>query len=83
MAKLSKPQEPVQKGIEEPVFVPEIPAQIKEEKEMPMAQIVHSIEQTESDEILLLRRILHIQHTGGFGRHLDEIIYERIKELKK
>jgi len=35
----------------------------------------------ETEEILFLRKILHIQHEGGFGRHLDVIINERIKEL--
>lgn len=35
----------------------------------------------ESNEVLFLRRLLHIQHSGGFGKHLDDIIYERIKEL--
>ncbi len=29
-----------------------------------------------------LQRILFIQHTGGFGRHLDTMINERIKLLK-
>ncbi len=37
----------------------------------------------ESSEVLFLKRILHIQHEGGFGRHLDDIINERINELKK
>jgi hypothetical protein len=38
-------------------------------------------QKAESDEVFFLRRILYIQHSGGFGRHLDEIIYERIKSL--
>lgn len=70
-----------QQGIETPVSTPDIPAQMEEQ--LPIAQVVYAIEEKESDEILFLRRILHIQHTGGFGRHLDDIIYERIKELKK
>ncbi len=70
-----------QPGIETPVSTPDIPAQMEEQ--LPIAQVVYPIEEKESDEILFLRRILHIQHTGGFGRHLDDIIYERIKELKK
>lgn len=70
-----------QTGITDPIITADIPAQLPEET--PMAQVVYPLEQTESDEILFLRRILHIQHTGGFGRHLDDIIYERIKELKK
>jgi hypothetical protein len=46
------------------------------EREIPIQE-----EKPESDEVVFLRRILHIQHDGGFGRHLDEIINERIKEL--
>lgn len=36
-----------------------------------------------SDEETFLRKILDVQHTGGFGRHLDHLIYERLKEIKK
>ena len=32
-------------------------------------------------EVDFLQRILNIQHIGGFGRHLDDIIYDRIKFL--
>lgn len=70
-----------QTGITHPVSVPDIPAQMEEET--PLAQIVHPSEEKESDEILFLRRVLHVQHSGGFGRHLDDLIYDRIKELKK
>lgn len=42
----------------------------------------HKTEMKESDEILFLRSVLQKQHNGGFGRHLDEMIYNRIKELK-
>lgn len=58
-----------QKGIVEPRYIPDIPAQMIEEEK-------------ESDEILFLRRVLKIQDDGGFGRHLNEIINERIKALK-
>lgn len=40
------------------------------------------VEDKESDEILFLRRILRIQDEGGFGRHLNDLINDRIKELK-
>jgi hypothetical protein len=40
------------------------------------------IEDVESDEVLFLRRILNIQYSGGFGRHLDDLLNERIKQLK-
>jgi len=46
----------------------------------PMQQEV--VEIPESDEILFLRRILFIQNDGGFGRHLNGIINERINSLK-
>ena len=48
------------------VYVPDVPAQMV----------------TETAEILFLRKILKIQHEGCFGRHLDTIINDRIKELK-
>lgn len=63
--------------VEEPVkeempkfYIPDIPAQMLEE-EVP----------EESDEIQFLRRILNIQNDGGFGRHLDRLILDRIKSL--
>lgn len=39
-------------------------------------------EKPDSDEILFLKHLLHRQHIGGFGRHLDDEINERIKHLK-
>lgn len=50
-----------QKGVTEPIYIPDIPAQMVEEEK-------------ESDEILFLRRLLKIQDDGGFGRHLNGII---------
>lgn len=44
--------------------------------------VVEETEIKESDEILFLRSVLQKQHDGGFGRHLDEMINNRIKELK-
>lgn len=61
----------------EPVYIPEIPAQ--------MDEVVSPIvveEKPESDEVLFLQNILQIQRNGGFGRHLDGIINDRIKTLK-
>jgi len=40
---------------------------------------VFSITET---EIQFLERLLHIQHSGGWGKHLDAVINERIKLLK-
>lgn len=37
---------------------------------------------TKETELQFLERILHKQHGGGFGRHLDDMINERIKSLK-
>lgn len=58
---------------EEPVYIPDIPAQI----------IAHSMPELPKGEteIEFLQRLLHIQHTGGWGKHLDEVINGRIKEL--
>lgn len=54
------------------VYVPDIPAQAVEVKK----------EKPDTDEILFLKRILQIQEEGGFGKHLHDIINERIKSLK-
>lgn len=75
---LSEPEttttEPVTEVVEEPIYVPEVPAQIEEH--------TSNIEVTETDEILFLRSILDKQRSGGFGRHLDGMINERINFLK-
>lgn len=62
-----------QEGIVNPVYIPDIPAQMIVEEE--------KVEE-ESDEILFLLRILDIQESGGFGRHLHQLINERIKVLR-
>lgn len=54
---------------EKGVFIPDIPAQLEEEKE--------------SDEILFLRNLLAIQDNGGWGKHLHPVILERINYLKR
>lgn len=64
----------------EPVYVPDVPAQMIEEPKEEK-KVTPKKEVSEKDEVLFLKRILHIQHSGGFGRHLDDIIYDRIKEL--
>lgn len=54
--------------------------------EKPLSEIskpVHVWGQSDKEsEIDFLKRILRIQHTGCFGRHLDSIINERIKSLE-
>lgn len=58
---------PVKK--ENPIYIPDIPAQMIE-------PVVNDNKETETEFLL---RILQIQEDGGFGRHLNGIIYERIK----
>lgn len=82
---------------EQNVFVPDIPAQMEEEsveltvenKEEPQEEVVvveekieEVVEGKESEEVLFLKEILRKQHDGGFGKHLDYMINERIKFLK-
>jgi len=67
----SEPEEAPYSMPEEPVYIPDIPAQMIK-KDLP-----------ESDEILFLRRILKRNHEGGFGHHLDDEIAERINYLKQ
>jgi len=58
-----------QEGIKNPIYVPDIPAQMVE---VPKKET----------EIEFLYRILQIQSDGGFGRHLDQLILQRIKSLR-
>lgn len=60
------------------VFVPDVPAQVIEEKP---AIVAVKVEDKKLTEIEFLKIILHRQHEGGFGRHLDELINDRIKLL--
>lgn len=62
-------EEPI---LEKPVYIPDIPAQMIE-------QDISNKTETEVDFLL---RLLKIQHQGGWGRHLDDIINDRIKTLK-
>jgi hypothetical protein len=79
MAKAAKPKEDI--------FVPDVPAQMEEELQSVQivedkVEVVEVIEEVESSEILFLKKLLEIQHNGGWGRHLDGVINERINELK-
>jgi len=60
------------------IFIPDIPAQIIEEKKEDIS--VPESPKGES-EIEFLKRILFIQENGGFGMHLHPMIKERIKTL--
>jgi len=68
--------EPIAEELEIPtIYIPDIPAQMIETKTSE-----HETPTVET-EIDFLQRILNIQENGGFGRHLNGIIYERIKSL--
>lgn len=61
-----------------PTYIPDIPAQMIE----PIKEDLSVPEQPKGEtEIEFLRRILHKQHEGGFGRQLDDMINDRIKSL--
>jgi hypothetical protein len=42
------------------------------------SEMVEIKKETEKEFLL---RLIHIQHNGGFGKHLDNIINERINSL--
>ena len=66
------------------------PVEVKEEtKESESVTVTAEVdivyelqEEPETDEIRFLKGILDIQETGGWGRHLHDLINERIKQLK-
>jgi len=60
------------------IFIPDIPAQMVEEKKQDLSVPEQPKGET---EIQFLQRILHKQEEGGFGRHLNPMIIERIKSL--
>lgn len=61
-----------QEGVKHPVFIPDFPAQMDNSvPEQPKGET----------EIQFLQRILYIQENGGFGRHLDKLINDRIKSI--
>jgi hypothetical protein len=45
-------------------------------KDIPPAQ------KKDTGEVAFLKRLLFLQHTGGFGHHLDKEINERIKTVE-
>ena len=61
------------------IFVPDIPAQEEVKKVVKEEEVI--VSNKPITEIEFLKYILHKQHTGGFGRHLDELINERIKSI--
>lgn len=58
---------------DEYVSIPDIPAQL---------DVSVPEEPKGETEVQFLQRILNKQHQGGFGRHLDDMINDRIKSLK-
>ena len=73
-------QEPEQKYIS----IPDIPAQMEETVEIneQSANQVYNEPKPDTDEVLFLKQILEIQEQGGFGKHLHDLIYDRIKSLQ-
>lgn len=61
-------EEPVKEEIPK-FYIPDIPAQMTVQ------------ESKQETEIQFLYKILQIQENGGFGRHLDRLILDRIKSL--
>lgn len=80
-------EETITEHTEEPVVVTEtesVPEVIETvHEEITVKEVVTSIPQEPKGEteIEFLQRILFIQEQGGFGRHLDRLIYDRIKSL--
>jgi len=66
---------------EEVTPIVEVELESSTEKEELVAVEEPLIDEVEKDEVVFLKKILYIQRTGGFGRHLDGIINERIKEI--
>lgn len=82
MAKSTKPSENI---IDEkaPELTDEMPPEIPELIDEEIAVPVHEQSATtESGEISFLRHLLFLQHSGGWGKHLDPVINGRIKELQ-
>ena len=42
----------------------------------------HVIEEGDTEEVAFLKQIHTVQNNGGFGKHLNEMINDRIKELQ-
>lgn len=66
-----------QQGLTEPISIPDIPAQMEEKKASNTVEHTDVVE----TEVNFLKRILYIQESGGFGKHLDKLINDRIKTL--
>lgn len=57
---------------EEYLYIPDIPQDF----------ILDTTKSRDEEEIEFLEKILEIQHSGGWGHHLDDFIYNRIKVLQ-
>ena len=72
---------------EKTIYTPDVPAQmvdseiVKDVKEISLPLEKLKVV-PDSEEVVFLRRVLQIQREGGFGRHLDVLINDRINELK-
>lgn len=66
---------------EEPIFVPDIPAQVVEEvKVVEVEPVVNSGIESETEFLI---RLMNYQNNGGWGRHLNPMIKERIELINK
>lgn len=65
---------------EEFAYVPDIPDQMHVDEKVEIQDHRPKIKE-DSEEVLFLKKILHVQHSGGWGRHLDNLINERLKKL--
>lgn len=64
---------------EEPIFVPDIPAQVVEEVKV-VEPVVNSGIESETEFLI---RLMNYQNNGGWGRHLNPMIKERIELINK
>jgi hypothetical protein len=76
MAKKTTEETPVQ--IVDAPAEPAVIIETLESKPEPKA-----IEVKDSDEVSFLKLLYRVQNDGGFGKHLNELIENRIKELQK
>lgn len=65
----------------EEIIVPDktITEHWKREPERPVS--IPMVSENEESEEQFLHRLLSFQHTGGWGRHLDSMIYGRLKVI--
>lgn len=63
---------------ETPVQIIDVPEETEQVLETPEVKEIK-----DTDEVSFLKLLYRVQNDGGFGRHLNEMIENRIKELQK